>query len=126
MKALEDRSVSRQKTSNVNYKLRASLELKANVVDAEKQQAGRFILATKVLESSQLTADEMIAKYKNQQASERGFSFLKDPLFFTDSVFLKFPERIEALALIMGLCLFVVTSGTTPTPPEVTTNPIGD
>ncbi len=51
----------------------------------------------------------MIAKYKNQQSSERGFSFLKDPLFFTDSVFLKSPERIESLALIMGLCLLVYT-----------------
>lgn len=51
----------------------------------------------------------MITKYKNQQSSERGFSFLKDPLFFTDSVFLKSPERIEALALIMGLCLLVYT-----------------
>lgn len=87
----------------------ASLELKANVVDAEKRQAGRFILATNVLDISQLTPDEMIAKYKDQQASERGFSFLKDPLFFTDSVFLKSPERIEALALIMGLCLLVYT-----------------
>jgi transposase len=109
IQALEDSSASGNKTSNVNYKIKASLELKANVVDAEKQQAGRFILATNVLESSQLTADEMIAKYKNQQASERGFSFLKDPLFFTDSVFLKSPERIEALALIMGLCLLVYT-----------------
>ena len=34
---------------------------------------------------------------------------MKDPLFFTDSVFLKSPERIEALALIMGLCLLVYT-----------------
>jgi transposase len=107
IQALEDSSVSR--TSNVSYKIRASLELKANVVDAERRQAGRFILATNVLDNTQLTPDEMIAKYKNQQASERGFSFLKDPLFFTDSVFLKSPERIEALALIMGLSLLVYT-----------------
>lgn len=32
-----------------------------------------------------------------------------DPLFFTDSVFLKSPERIEALAMLMGLCLLVYT-----------------
>jgi transposase len=51
----------------------------------------------------------MIAKYKEQQSSERGFAFLKDPLFFTDSVFLKSPERSEALALVMGLCLLVYT-----------------
>jgi transposase len=62
-----------------------------------------------VLDVNQLSPEEMIAKYKNQQSSERGFSFLKDPLFFTDSVFLKSPERIESLALIMGLCLLVYT-----------------
>jgi transposase len=66
-------------------------------------------LATNVLDVNQLSSEDMIAKYKNQQSSERGFSFLKDPLFFTDSVFLKSPERIEALALIMGLCLLVYT-----------------
>ncbi len=49
----------------------------------------------------------MIAKYKEQQSAERGFAFLKDPLFFTDSVFLKSSERIEALCLIMGMCLLV-------------------
>jgi transposase len=27
-------------------------------------------------------SDEILIKYKEQQAAERGFSFLKDPLFF--------------------------------------------
>lgn len=98
-----------QKNSSSSYKVTASLEVKSDVVEAEQRQAGRFILATNVLDVNQLSPDEMIAKYKNQQSAERGFSFLKDPLFFTDSVFLKSPERIEALALIMGLCLLVYT-----------------
>ncbi len=51
----------------------------------------------------------MISKYKEQQSCERGFGFLKDPLFFADSVFLKSPERIEPMAMIMGLCLLVYT-----------------
>ena len=59
----------------------------------------------------ELKPDEMIVKYKELQSAERGFGFLKDPLFFTDSVFLKSPERIEALALVMGLCLLVYTLG---------------
>jgi len=41
-----------------------------------------------------LKPDEMIAKYKEQQSAERGFAFLKDPLFFTEIMFLKSPERI--------------------------------
>jgi transposase len=49
----------------------------------------------------------MLVKYKEQQAAERGFWFLKNPLFFTDSMFLKSSERIEALPLIMGLWLFI-------------------
>ncbi len=32
-------------------------------------------------------------------------------MFLTDSVFLKSPKRIEALGLIMGLCLLVYTLG---------------
>lgn len=56
-----------------------------------------------------LKPDEMIVKYKEQQSAERGFGFLKYPLSFTDSVFLKSPERIEALALVRGLCLLVYT-----------------
>jgi transposase len=62
-----------------------------------------------VLEASQLNPDERIVKYKEQQSAERGFGFLKDPLFFTDSVFLKSPERREALTLVMGLCLLIYT-----------------
>ena len=53
----------------------------------------------------------MFSKYKGQQSVERGFRFLKDPLFLTDSVFLKSSHRIEALGLIMGLCLLVFTLG---------------
>ena len=53
----------------------------------------------------------MLSKSKGQQSVERGFRFLKDPLFLTDSVFLKSSHRIEALGLIMGLCLLVFTLG---------------
>ena len=43
----------------------------------------------------------ILAKYKEQQCTERGFRFLKDPLFFADSVFLKSPERIETMAMLI-------------------------
>lgn len=32
--------------------------------------------------------DDALGEYKAQQATKRGFHFLKDPLFFTSSVFL--------------------------------------
>ena len=40
---------------------------------------------------------------------ERGFRFLKDPLFFAHSLFLKKPARIMALMMVMGLSLLIYT-----------------
>ncbi len=52
-------------------------------------------------------ADDALREYKAQQSTEHGFRFLKDPLFFTSSVFLKSTKRIEALGMIMALCLLI-------------------
>ena len=38
---------------------------------------------------------------------ERGFRFLKDPSFRVAEIYLKKPSRIQTLAMIMVLCLFV-------------------
>lgn len=112
VKPATDSSISHDNSSSsLIFKVQAKLELDANVVARITKASGRFILATNVLDAEQLSPDEMIVKYKEQQSAERGFGFLKDPLFFTDSVFLKSPERIEALTLIMGLCLLVYTLG---------------
>ena len=89
----------------------------------QRRRAGHFILATNGLASPEfdihasesdaiaLSADDILTAYKAQQGSEQGFRFLKDPLFFTSSVFLKSPERIMALGMIMGLCLLVYNLG---------------
>ena len=59
-----------------------------------KKRADRFILSTNVLDKMELTTHtEMLSKYKEKQSVEKGFRFLKDPLFLTDSVFLKSPLR---------------------------------
>ncbi|OKH27915.1 IS4 family transposase [Calothrix sp. HK-06] len=91
------------------YQLQATLSKDESAIASEIQSAGRFVLATNVLDETLLSNDSMISEYKAQQSCERGFGFLKDPLFFTDSVFLKTPKRIEALAFIMALCLLVYT-----------------
>ncbi|MEA5476182.1 hypothetical protein VB774_00980 [Pseudanabaena galeata UHCC 0370] len=48
---------------------------------------------------------------KGKQPTERGFRFLKDPLFFASSVFLKNTKRIMALAMSMTLALMVYSLG---------------
>jgi len=102
-------SIGVKKLDKSGYKLQANIQLDEQAVARERKQSGRFILATNVLDIDELDPDQILSTYKQQQSAERGFSFLKDPLFFTDSVFLKSSERIESLALIMGLCLLVYT-----------------
>lgn len=91
------------------YQITATVLRNETKINIETKSAGRFIIATNVLDSRVLSNDEMLSEYKAQQSCERGFGFLKDPLFFADSIFLKSPERIESLGMIMGLCLLVYT-----------------
>jgi len=69
-------------------------------------QKGLFILATNDC-SKTLTMDKMLTLYKSQQSVEKGFRFLKSPDFLTSSLYLKKPERIEALLMIMTCCLMI-------------------
>ena len=81
------------------------------VIDDIKNSAGRFILATNILSETELSSAEILVAYKKQQSCERGFRFLKDPLFFADSLFIKSPKRIETMMMLMGLSLLVYTIG---------------
>ena len=91
----------------------ATVSQNESKINTEFLRAGPFIIATKLLSSNELTHDSILseykAQYKAQQSCQRGFTFLKDPLFFAGSIFLKSPERIEPLGMIMGLCLLVYT-----------------
>lgn len=93
--------------TQIKYQVKGQIETRIEVIESEKIKAGRFILATNVLDKNELSNEEILEEYKAQQCNERGFRFLKDPLFFTSSVFVKTPERVEAIAMIMGLCLLV-------------------
>ena len=97
--------------SHITYHPQATLALDPTVVAMHQRRAGRFILATNELDADPLSGLQALQTYKGQQGTERGFRFLKDPLFFASSIFLKSPERIMALAMVMGLCLLVYNLG---------------
>lgn len=97
--------------TRITYHPDATLSLKVEKQALHHRRAGRFILATNVLDAEVLSPIEALEEYKAQQGTERGFRFLKDPLFFASSVFLKSPERIMALAFVMALCLLVYNLG---------------
>ncbi|PSN16435.1 IS1634 family transposase [filamentous cyanobacterium CCT1] len=95
----------------LGYQWQATLERTAEYEAQCQQRHRRFILATNVLDEDAYPAERLLREYKAQQHVERGFCFLKDPLFFTSSVFVKKPQRVEALALVMALTLLVYSLG---------------
>ncbi|WP_052050570.1 IS1634 family transposase [Leptolyngbya sp. KIOST-1] len=95
----------------LGYQWQATLERTAEYEAQCQQRYRRFILATNVLDDDAYPAQRLLQEYKAQQHVERGFRFLKDPLFFTSSVFVKKPQRVEALALVMALTLLVYSLG---------------
>ena len=88
----------------VSYSLDAEIEHDPEFIHQEKQKLGRFVLATNDLE---LSSDTILEYYKGQGTVERGFRFLKDKSFRVSEVYLKKNSRIQALAMIMVLCLFI-------------------
>jgi transposase len=65
------------------------------------------LLATNELDETLLPVQELFAGYTGQAHVERGFRFLKAPRFLAASRYLKTPERIMALLMVMTVCLLV-------------------
>jgi transposase len=95
--------------NRITYRLTAQVVADETAIARAKRKAGRFILATNAIDDPTMTAEQVLSDYKGQYAPERSFGLLKDPLFFTSSVFLKTPQRIAALAMVMGLAVMVYT-----------------
>jgi transposase len=67
-----------------------------------------FILATNELDEGVLADAEVLRAYKGQSSKvERGFRFLKDPMFVASTLYLKRVERVMALLMVMTVCLLV-------------------
>jgi transposase len=86
------------------YQISARLDINEAIVEKARHKLGRFVLASNDME---IDPDTLRGYYKGQQSVERGFRFLKDKQFRVAEVYLKKEERIEALAMIMVLCLLV-------------------
>lgn len=91
----------------IEYNLDLMVERNEAAVAEVLNRKGRFILATNDMDAETYPAARMLKEYKEQQNVEGGFRFLKDPWFMVDSVFLKSPQRIAALMVVMTLCLLV-------------------
>ena len=90
------------------YVLAFNVELDAEAVAREREQAGCFVLLTNAPESGENGMDgkKVLLTYKGQYGVESDFGFLKDPLVVND-LFLKKPSRIEALGMILIISLVI-------------------
>lgn len=99
------------KDEKIVYRITGELIENQELITEAQNSSGRFILATNILDMTELESPDILRIYKQQQSSERGFRFIKDPLFFADSLFVKNPERVETMMMLMGLCLLVYNLG---------------
>lgn len=97
----------RDEPTQTVYRVKITFAEDKSAVECEMLKKGKFIVATNELDREKLSDEEALKAYKEQQYAERGFRFLKDPLFFAHSMFLKKESRIVAMVMIMGLALMV-------------------
>lgn len=90
----------------VDYQIVLAAQLDNDKVDRLQKIAECYVIGTNIPEEY-LSIQEILNAYKEQNHAEKGFRFLKDPLFFASSLFLKKPSRISALLMVMVLSLLV-------------------
>jgi transposase len=90
----------------IEWQIQAQVRSDDETIEHHKQVKACFVLGTNI-DSSEWSNAEVIAAYKGQSHVEGGFRFLKDPLFFVSSLFVKKPNRIEGLLMVMTLALLV-------------------
>lgn len=95
------------KPSIVGYQIVGTLNQDENKIAIIRNTKGRFLLATNQLDRNELPDEDILTEYKGQAKTESGFKFIKDDAFEVSSIFLKKPERIAALMMVMTLCLMV-------------------
>lgn len=87
------------------YSLHCSIYPDDKLIKNLKEEAGCFVLITNV-NKDKYSASDILKIYKEQHGIEKNFGFLKDPLIVND-LFLKKPERIEALGFILVISLLI-------------------
>jgi transposase len=89
------------------YPIAGALASRLTDRQARVDQQSCFLLATNELDEGQLSAQAVLDGSKGQAQAERGVRFLKDPQFLASSLYLKKPERLMALLMVMTVCLLV-------------------
>ncbi len=66
---------------SIERRTKATLGVDRERAEHECERRRRYIVGTNVLDPARLSEEDLVASYKGQGGVERGFRFLKDPLF---------------------------------------------
>jgi transposase len=91
---------------SIEWQIDADVESDPENIEGEKEKRACFVIGTNT-DEAEVSDEDAIDAYKGQDHVEKGFRFLKDPLFFVSSLFIKTPSRIQALLMVMTLALLV-------------------
>jgi transposase len=90
----------------IRWQIQATVAPDPDKITHQQQRKACFVVGTSIPDTA-VTDEEIIAGYKGPSAVERGFRFLKAPVFFVASLFVKKPCRIQGLLMVMTLALLV-------------------
>ena len=92
----------------MRYRLKTAIRPQTERMARLEAEAGCFVLRTNVPTAGDLahSARDILTVDKDQHGTEQHYGFLKDPVI-VNRLFLKKPERIEALGLILLLALLL-------------------
>jgi transposase len=92
----------------MRYKLKTTIRPHTERISRMEEEGGCCVLLTNVPTAGHLahSAREILSVYKEQHGTEQNYGFLKAPVI-VNSLFLKKPERIEALGLVLLLSLLL-------------------
>jgi transposase len=96
----KERPCKNQKPVRTYYQISGALYKPLAKREEATKQPGLFIFAINDINGTLSIAD-MLSTYNSHQAVEKGFRFLKSPDFLTSTFYLKKPERIETLLMVM-------------------------
>jgi transposase len=90
------------------WRVRWQVQEAPEAITTQAQRERRFVLATNVLDSQQLTDADLLRAYKGQPAVELSFKWAKNPAAIAP-IFLETPTRIAALGGVYLIALLVYT-----------------
>jgi len=96
-----------QPQNSIVYHAHIEIEEDREAMAREKDLASTFVLITNLMDTKAYPDREILKEYKEQNAIERQFRFLKQPLLL-GPIYLKNKNRVEAMSFVFQLALLVV------------------